>query len=50
MSSIASVTYGVANEPGRILKPLAGKSIYHVNDSKEFADEVRNTKLEEGNL
>ena len=38
VSSIGSVTYGVANELARILKPLVGKSIYHVNNSKEFAD------------
>ena len=48
VSSIGTFTYGVANEPSRILKPLVGKSIYHANNSKEFADEIRNTKLEEG--
>ena len=48
VSSIGSVTYEAANELARILKPLVGESIYHVNNSKEFADEVRNTKLEEG--
>ena len=30
----------------RIFKPLAGKSSCHVN-TKEFANEIRNTKLEE---
>ena len=35
-------------ELARILRSLVGKSIYHVNISKEFADEIRNTKLEEG--
>ena len=44
VSSIGSVTYGVAKELGRILKPLVGKSIHYVNNSKEFADEIRNTK------
>ena len=48
MSSIGSATHGVAKELARILKPLVGKSIYYVNNSKEFADEIRNTKLEEG--
>ena len=48
VSSIGSVTYEVTKELARILKPLFGKSINHVNYSKEFADEVRNTKLEKG--
>ena len=47
ISSISSVTYGVAKEQARILKPLFGKTIYHVKCTKEFVDEVRNTKLED---
>ena len=48
VSSIGSVTYGVAKELSRILKSLVGNSIYHVNNSKEFAEEIRNIKLERG--
>ena len=48
VSSIGCVTYGVAKELSRILKPLVAKSLYHVINRKEFADEIRNTKLEEG--
>ena len=48
VSSRGSVTYEVTKELSRVLKPLVGKYIYHVNNSKEFADEIRNTKLEEG--
>ena len=48
VSSISSVTYGSAKELAKILKPVVGKYIYHVNSSNEFADEIRNTKLEEG--
>ena len=48
VSSIGSATYRVAKELSRTLKPLVGKSIYHENNSKEFADEIRNIKLEEG--
>ena len=48
VSSIGSVTYGVAKELSQILKPLVDKSIYHVNNSKKFADDIKNTKLEEG--
>ena len=48
VSSTGTVMYGVAKELSRILKPLVGKSIYHVNNSKDFADGIRNIKLEEG--
>ena len=48
VSSIDSVTYGVAKELARILRSLVSNSIHHVNNTKEFADEIRNTKLEEG--
>ena len=48
VSSIGSVTYGVAKELARILNPLVGNPSHHVNNTKEFADEIRNTKLEEG--
>ena len=41
VSSIGSVTYGIAKELSKILKPLVGKSIYHVNNSKDFAEENR---------
>ena len=41
-------TYGLANVLARILKPLVGKTIYHVKNTKEFVYEVRNTKLKEG--
>ena len=47
MSSIFFVTYWVAKEQA-ILKPLVGKSIFYVTNSKKFADEIRNTKVEEG--
>ena len=35
-------------ELSKILKPLVGNSFYHVNNSKEFAEEIRNTRLERG--
>ena len=43
----ASVTYGVAKELGRILKSLTGRTILHVNNTKELADKIKNTRLEE---
>ena len=36
ISSIGSVTYGVAKELARILKPLVGKTSHHVNNSKDL--------------
>ena len=38
----------MAKELARIIKPLVGNSNHYVNNTKEFADEIRNTKLEEG--
>ena len=46
--SIGSVSYGVAKELGRIIKPLMGNSQDHVHNSKQFADEIKEMKLEEG--
>ena len=48
VSSIASVTYGVVKELAKIIKPLVGASKHHVNNTKEFADEIKKTRLEEG--
>ena len=42
------VTYGVAKELARMLKLLTGKTIHHVNNSMEFADDIKKIKLEEG--
>ena len=48
VSSIGSVSYGVAKELARIIKPLMGCSQHHVNNSQQFADELKGMKLEEG--
>ena len=48
VSSRGSVTYEVAKELARILKPLTGNTIHHVNNSKEFADDMKKTRLEKG--
>ena len=48
VSSRGSATCGVAKEFARILKPQTGNTIHYVNNSKEFADDMRKTKLEEG--
>ena len=48
VSSRGSVTYGVVKELARILKPQTGNTIHHVNNSMEFADDIKKIKLEEG--
>ena len=48
VSSIGSVSYGVAKEVARIIKPLVGSTEHHVNNSKEFIEEIKKMKLEEG--
>ena len=47
VSSIGSVSYGVSKEVARI-KPLVGSTEHHVNNSKEFIEEIKKMKLEEG--
>ena len=48
VSSIGSVSYGVAKEIARIIKALVGSTEHHVNNSKEFIEEMKKMKLEEG--
>ena len=48
VSSIGSVSYGVSKELARVIKPLVGSTEHHVNNSKEFIEEIKKIKLEEG--
>ena len=48
MSSCGSVTYGVAKELAKILKPLVGKSPHHINSTQDFVEQARQFKLEPG--
>ena len=48
VSSIGSVSYGVAKELAKIIKPLMGCSQYHVHNSTRFAKEMKRTKIEQG--
>ena len=49
VSSIGSVSYGVAKELSRIIKPLVGSIEHHVDNSKDFIEEIKKIKLEKGN-
>ena len=45
VSSRGSVSYDTAKELARILKPLAGRTTYSVQNTKDFVDQVKNIKL-----
>ena len=44
-SSCASVTYGVAKELTKILKPLVSKSPHHGNSTHDFVEQVKHITL-----
>ena len=48
VSSCGSVTYGVAKELAKILKPLVGKSPHHINSTQDFVEQAKHFKLEPG--
>ena len=48
VSSCGSVTYGVAKELAKILKPLVGKSLHHITSTQDFVEQARHIKLEPG--
>ena len=45
VSSCGSVTYGVAKELAKILKPLVGKSLHHLNSTQDFVEQVKHITL-----
>ena len=48
VSSCGSVTYSVAKEIAKILKPLVGKSPHHITSTQVFVEQTRHIKLETG--
>ena len=48
VSSCGSVTYGVAKELAKILKPLVGKSPHHINSTQDFVEQVKHITLAPG--
>ena len=48
VSSCGSVTYGVAKELAKILKPLVGKSPHHVNSTQDFVEQAKHITLAPG--
>ena len=45
MSSCGSVTYNVAKELAKILKPLIGKSPHHINSTQDFVEQAKHITL-----
>ena len=48
VSICGSVTYGVAKELAKILKPLVGKSPHHITSTQDFVEQAKHIKLEPG--
>ena len=48
VSSCGLVTYGVAKELAKILKPLVVKSPNHINSTQDFVGQVRHITLAPG--
>jgi hypothetical protein len=45
VSSIGTITYGCAQYLAKVLSPLVGKTAYHVKNSKDFVENLRNYNL-----
>ena len=48
ISSIGTATYITAKELARILKPLVGTSIHHVQNTRDFIDQIKEVRLKDG--
>ena len=46
VSSRGSVTYNTSKELARILKPLAGRSTFSVQNTMDFVEQVKNIRLQ----
>ena len=48
ISSIGTATYNTAKELARILKPLVGTSSHHVQNTRDFIDQIKDVRLKDG--
>ena len=46
VSSIGAASYETAKELAKILKPLVGKSMYHVHNTQDFIQQIKDIKLQ----
>ena len=47
VSSIGAASYETAKELAEILTPLVGKSMYHVHNTQDFIQQIKDIKLQE---
>ena len=47
VSSIGTISYGCAKYLAKVLSPLVGRTIHHVQNSEDFVKEIRGISLEE---
>ena len=48
ISSIGTATYSTAKELARILKPLVGTSNHHIQNTRDFIDQIQDVRLKDG--
>ena len=48
VSSTGIATYNTAKELARILKPLVGSSKHHVQNTRDFVEQIKETRLKQG--
>ena len=48
VSSTGTATYNTAKELSRILKPLVGSSIHHVQNTRDFVEQLKEVRLQQG--
>ena len=48
VSSIGAATYNTAKELAKILKPLVGMSAHHVQNTKDFVEQIKDVRLRQG--
>ena len=46
VSSIGAVSYSTSKKLSRILKPLVGKSPYHIQSSQDFIQQIQGIQLQ----
>ena len=47
VSSTGTATYNTAKELARILKPLVGSSIHHVQNTRDFVEQIKEIRLKQ---
>ena len=48
VSGTGTVTYSTAKELAKILKPLVGRSAHHVHNTKDFVEDLKDIRLQQG--